>query len=167
MLSEGAVHNSFPVMVKKAIDLHSKIADALGKSGMKMSDLLVVPDKDPGGSSHLISYLFGKANGLSPENFVSTQRLNQMISSGAVNNKAIAYFDDTIYSGSQASGLLDSNVSSLMPFKKVVVASLGAYDKGVASIKGTHLGSLGKVEFATSSMHQPCLLYTSPLSGLR
>ncbi|MBS1998700.1 MAG: hypothetical protein JSS86_20390 [Cyanobacteria bacterium SZAS LIN-2] len=155
MLAEGAVHNSFPAMVGKAVDLHSKLTDMLAKSGVKMSDLLVVSDKDPGGSTHLVSYLFGKVNGLSSENFVSTQRLNTMISGGQVKDKAIAYFDDTIYSGSQTTGMLNSNVSSLMPFKKVVIASLGAYDKGVTSIKGTHLASLGKVEVASSSAHQP------------
>jgi hypothetical protein len=155
MLAEGAVHNSFSVMVQKAADLNQKLTEALNGSGMKMSDLLVVSDKDPGGSTHLISYLFGKVNGLSSDNFISSQGLNQMIAGGQVKDKAIAYFDDTIYSGSQATQMLNNNVSSLMPFKKVVIASLGAYDKGVQSIKGTHLASLGKVEVTTSSNHQP------------
>ena len=155
MLADGAVHNSFPTMVQKAVDLHSKLTDMLGKSGVNMRDLLVVSDKDPGGSTHLVSYLFGKVNGLSSENFVSTQRLNKLISAGQVKDKAIAYFDDTIYSGSQTTGMLDGNVSSLMPFKKVVIASLGAYDKGIKSIQGTHLASLGKVDVASSTLHQP------------
>ncbi|CAN5154822.1 hypothetical protein BH11CYA1_BH11CYA1_07300 [soil metagenome] len=155
MLAEGAVHNSFPVMVKKAVDLHTKLSAALKENGLGMSDLLVVSDKDPGGSTHLVSYLFGKANGLSAENFVSNQRLNKMIASGQAKGKAVAYFDDTIYSGSQMASNLEGNISSLMPFKKVFVASLGAYEQGVSKIKGTHLGSLGKVEVATSSTHQP------------
>jgi hypothetical protein len=155
MLAEGAVHNSFPVMVKKAVDLHTKLSAALRESGLGMGDLLVVSDKDPGGSTHLVSYLFGKANGMSAENFVSNQRLNKMIASGQAKGKAVAYFDDTIYSGSQMASNLEGNISSLMPFKKIFVASLGAYEQGINKIKGTHLGSLGKVEVATSSSHQP------------
>ncbi|MBP9091046.1 hypothetical protein KBI23_08455 [bacterium] len=162
MLAEGAVHNSFPVMVRKAVDLHTKLSAALRESGLGMSDLLVVSDKDPGGSTHLVSYLFGKANGMSPENFVSNQRLNKMIASGQAKGKAVAYFDDTIYSGSQMASNLEGNVSSLMPFKKVYVASLGAYEQGVNKIKGTHLGSLGKVEVATSSTHQPFYSQSHP-----
>lgn len=162
MLAEGAVHNSFPVMVRKAVDLHTKLSAALRESGLGMSDLLVVSDKDPGGSTHLVSYLFGKANGMSPDNFVSNQRLNKMIASGQAKGKAVAYFDDTIYSGSQMASNLEGNVSSLMPFKKVFVASLGAYEQGVNKIKGTHLGSLGKVEVATSSTHQPFYSQSHP-----
>jgi hypothetical protein len=162
MLAEGAVHNSFPVMVRKAVDLHTKLSTALRESGLGMSDLLVVSDKDPGGSTHLVSYLFGKANGMSSDNFVSSQRLNKMIASGQAKGKAVAYFDDTIYSGSQMAGNLEGNVSSLMPFKKVFVASLGAYEQGVNKIKGTHLGSLGKVEVATSSTHQPFYSQSHP-----
>lgn len=162
MLAEGAVHNSFPVMVRKAVDLHTKLSAALRDSGLGMSDLLVVSDKDPGGSTHLVSYLFGKANGMSSDNFVSNQRLNKMIASGQAKGKAVAYFDDTIYSGSQMASNLEGNVSSLMPFKKVFVASLGAYEQGVNKIKGTHLGSLGKVEVATSSTHQPFYSQSHP-----
>lgn len=162
MLAEGAVHNSFPVMVRKAVDLHTKLSSALRQSGLGMNDLLVVSDKDPGGSTHLVSYLFGKANGMPAENFVSNQRLNKMIASGQAKGKAVAYFDDTIYSGSQMASNLEGNISGLMPFKKVFVASLGAYEQGVNKIKGTHLGSLGKVEVATSSTHQPFYSQSHP-----
>ncbi len=162
MLAEGAVHNSFPVMVRKAVDLHTKLSAALRESGLGMNDLLVVSDKDPGGSTHLVSYLFGKANGMPAENFVSNQRLNKMIASGQAKGKAVAYFDDTIYSGSQMASNLEGNISGLMPFKKVFVASLGAYEQGVNKIKGTHLGSLGKVEVATSSTHQPFYSQSHP-----
>jgi hypothetical protein len=51
--------------------------------------------------------------------------------------------------------MLDNNISSLMPFKRIVVASLGAYEKGMQSIRGTHLSSIGKVEVATAATHQP------------
>ncbi len=162
MLAEGAVHNSFPVMVRKAVDLHTKLSTALRQSGLGMNDLLVVSDKDPGGSTHLVSYLFGKANGMPAENFVSNQRLNKMIASGQAKGKAVAYFDDTIYSGSQMASNLEGNISGLMPFKKVFIASLGAYEQGVNKIKGTHLGSLGKVEVATSSTHQPFYSQSHP-----
>lgn len=155
MLAEGAVHNSFGAMMGKAVQVYDQLAGALQKSGMNMDDLLLVSDKDPGGSTHLITYLFGQANGMSANNFISARRLDQLITSGGAKGKAIAYFDDTVYSGSQAASMLDSNVSSLMPFKKVVIGSLGAYEKGISKLRGTHLASLGKVEVATASVHQP------------
>lgn len=162
MLADGAVHNSFPVMVQKAVKLHQQLTNALSNSGMKMSDVFVVSDKDPGGSTHLVSYLFGKVNGIAPDHFISTQGLNQLIASGAVKDKAIAYLDDTIYSGQQTTSMLENNISSLKPFKKVVIASLGAYDKGVKSIEGTHLAKIGKVQVASSGMHQPFYSDTHP-----
>lgn len=155
MLAEGAVHNSFGAMMGKAAKVHDQLAGMLQRSGMSVDDLLLVSDKDPGGSTHLISYLFGQANGLSSKNFISARKLDQLITSGGARGKAIAYFDDTVYSGSQAASMLDSNVSSLMPFKKVVIGSLGAYQKGIDKLKGTHLASVGKVEVATASVHQP------------
>jgi hypothetical protein len=165
MLADGAVHNSFPVMVQKAVKLHQQLTNALNDSGVKMKDLFVVTDKDPGGSTHLVSYLFGKVNGLAPDHFISTQNLNRLIASGAVKDKAIAYLDDTIYSGQQTTSMLENNISSLMPFKKVVVASLGAYNKGIKSIEGTHLAKIGKVQVTSSGMHQPFYSDAHPFYG--
>jgi len=133
MLAEGATHNSFAEMARKVL----------------------VTDRDPGGSTHLISYLFGKVNGLSAENFVSTKQLNNLITTGGAKNKAVAYFDDTIYSGSQTKSMLDGNIPSLSPFKRIIVASLGAYEKGISNINGTHLAGLGKVDVNTAAMHEP------------
>ena len=155
MLAEGATHNSFPEMVRKASALKIELEGGLKANGMTMNDLVLVTDRDPGGSTHLISYLFGKVNGLSSENFISTSQLNKLITTGGAKSKAVAYFDDTIYSGSQTTGMLDNNISSLSPFKRIIVASLGAYEKGINSIKGTHLASLGKVDVKTAAMHEP------------
>ncbi len=127
----------------------------LQSKGSSISDLVMVSDKDPGGSTHLVTYLFGNANGLSPTNFVSSNQLDQMLISGAARNKVLAYFDDTIYSGSQTAGMLESNIASLSPFKRVVVAGLGSYEKGVARIRATHLGKIGKVDVASANDHFP------------
>ncbi|MBC7999827.1 MAG: hypothetical protein IAF58_17870 [Leptolyngbya sp.] len=155
MLAEGAVNQSFPAMVKKAVALHTQLQSTLEKSGLRMADLVLVSDQDPGGSTHLVSYLFGKVNNLAPENSISSRALDKLIQSGLAKNKAVAYFDDTIYSGSQTTSMLNSNVSSLQPFKRVVVASLGAYQKGLNNIKGTHLAQIGKVDVAAADMHHP------------
>ena len=155
MLADGAVHNSFPVMIKKAIALHDELNTTLQSKGLSMKDVVMVSDKDPGGSTHLVTYLFGNANGLSAPNFVSSIELQKMVTSGAARDKVLAYFDDTIYSGSQTAGMLDGNVSSLSPFKRVVVAGLGAYEKGINRIKQTHLAQIGKVDVAAPTTHQP------------
>ncbi len=162
MLADGAVHNSFPQMVAKATAVHNEVQEILRKSGISTADLRLVVDKDPGGSTHLISYLYGRVNDLSPENFISAGELNKMISSGAARGKAVAYFDDTIYSGSQTTGMLEGNISSFMPFNKVIVGSLGAYEKGLNSIGGTHLAKIGKVSVATAQRHHPFYSSANP-----
>lgn len=163
MLADGAVHNSFPTMVKKAVSVYSELKSVLGKGGASMDDLVLVSDKDPGGSTHLVSYLFGKVNGLSKNNFVSSQQLDKIIASKAAGNKVVAYFDDTIYSGAQTTGMLNSNISSLKPFKRVVIGSLGAYQQGIDAIKGTHLAQLGKVDVASAAVHHPFYSSQHPL----
>ena len=120
-----------------------------------MKDVVMVSDKDPGGSTHLVTYLFGDVNGLAPANFVSARELQSMVNSGAAQNKVLAYFDDTIYSGQQTADMLNNNIASLSPFKRVVVAGLGAYEKGLNRVKQTHLAQIGKVDVAAPATHQP------------
>ena len=155
MLAEGAHNNSFPAIIAKAQQVNEQINTILRANGANKSDFLMVVDKDPGGSTHLVSYLYGKANGLESGNYISSRQLNKMIADGTARGKVVAYMDDTIYSGSQAAGMLDSNVSSFMPFKKVVVGGFGAYDKGITRIEGTHLAKVGKVSVATADNYQP------------
>lgn len=165
MLNEGAVHNSFPVIIAKARQVRQQIEQILDQSGAGMSDLLLVVDKDPGGSSHLVSYMFGRANGLPSENFISSTRLNQLISSGQARGKVVAYMDDTIYSGSQTSGMLESNINQFANFRRVIVGSLGAYDRGLSSIAGTHLAKVGKATVATVDRYVPFYSSSHPFYG--
>lgn len=155
MLADGAVHNSFPMIVQKSASLFGQMRDVLSARGMNLSDLILISDKDPGGSTHLISYLFGRVNGLSHENFISSARVDNLIKSGAAKSKAIAYLDDTVYSGSQTTSMLNDNISALMPFKRVIIGSLGAYETGLNSIRGTHLSTIGQVDTITAGMHHP------------
>jgi hypothetical protein len=162
MLASGAVHNTFETMMRKTLAVQQKIESALASKGIKPEDLLIVTDKDPGGSTHLISYLYRRTSGLSAENFISSKQLSQLISSGQVHNKAIAYFDDTIYSGSQMTSTLDNNLSNFMPFKQVVVGTLGAYQKGITALESTHLAQIGNLTVASATTHQPFYSTTHP-----
>jgi hypothetical protein len=165
MLADGAVHNSFPALVNKAVAMHRQVTEALSGSGLSTRDLLIVSDKDPGGSSHLVSYIYGKVNGLSSENFISTRGLDKLVANGGSKAKAIAYLDDTVYSGSQAADMLDSNISAFMPFNKVIVGSFGAFEKGVNKLRGTHLGKIGKATIATAQNHHPFYSPQNPFFG--
>jgi hypothetical protein len=165
MLAEGSVHNSFPAIIANAKKVNEQIESILAASGAQRSDFLMVVDKDPGGSTHLVSYLFGRANQMQPGNYISARGLNEMIANGSARGKVVAYMDDTIYSGSQASSMLDSNISSFMPFRKVIVGGLGAYDKGLTAIGGTHLSQVGKATVAVADRYQPFYSTANPFFG--
>src|SRR5258708_3905526 len=90
MLTEGAVSNTYATMLEKAGELHTKVQGQLEAIGLSTEDLRLVSDKDPGGSTHMISYLYGRANGLSPENFISARGSRRLAQSGAASKLAIA-----------------------------------------------------------------------------
>ncbi|MBI4533526.1 MAG: hypothetical protein HY711_06225 [Candidatus Melainabacteria bacterium] len=164
MLKEGAVNNSFVTMVAKAKSLYEEISKAVKKPTGQIP-LRMVVDQDPGGSTHLITYLVGKVNHLPRENFISAKQLNDLIVSGGAHGKVIAYLDDTVYSGSQATSMLQSNIAGFMKFDRVVIGSLGAYEKGISAIGGTHLASVGKVKVAAAEVHHPFYSGQHPFFG--
>jgi hypothetical protein len=165
MLANGAVNNSFTVMARKSIDVNNQIQQILRQNKGSLNDLSIVTDIDPGGSTHLISYYLGRVAGLPSDNFISTRALNRMVLSGAAKDKFVARLDDTVYSGDQTVSALNSNISGFMPFKKVVIGTLGAYEKGINKIENTHLGYLGKVATAYSERYHPFYSTTNPFYG--
>ncbi|HEY9790007.1 MAG TPA: hypothetical protein V6D22_06395 [Candidatus Obscuribacterales bacterium] len=165
MLANGAVNNSFSVMARKSIDVNNQIQQILRQNKGALNDLSIVTDIDPGGSTHLISYYLGRVAGLPSDNFISTKALNRMVVDGAAKDKFLARLDDTVYSGDQTVSALNSNISGFMPFKKVVIGTLGAYDKGINKIENTHLGYLGKVATAYSERYHPFYSPANPFYG--
>lgn len=146
-LTEGTSYVNFTELMERSRQLNKHILEQLAAKGVDPKDVVYVTNADPGGSSHMVSYLYSRANHVPSEQFVSMKQLQEMAANGTAKNKIVVYLDDTVYSGDQAFGLLNANAGLFGQFKQTVVGSFGTYPQGVETLNKTWLATSGKLDF--------------------
>lgn len=125
VLTEAVTYNSLHDTVQKAMRMGASLQY---EPSMEYKEPLLVLGLDDGGSSHMMSYIFGKVNKLPAENYTTIEALQSRGKTPF--GKVPMYVDDMAYSGDDA---VTARKTTLRPFDKegVIIGLLsGAYEKG-------------------------------------
>lgn len=154
LLREGTEVNTYADMMRQASQLHKKILETV--PGGDPKNMLIITGLETGvGSSYMINNLYGKVNGLGPENFVSMNDLRALarLKPGAsvpenlkpiyeaLKTKRLVYIDDYAMSGHQIPKLLNRQQEEVFSnlqrrfsengkplFDGITVGTLGRHD---------------------------------------
>ncbi len=77
-LEHNTHFNDYPTMVRQMHSLDNAIKENLKASGLNEGDYLIVTGIEKDGSSHLVTHLYGKANNIPPERFISVDELKAL-----------------------------------------------------------------------------------------
>lgn len=142
-LEHNTHFNDYPTMVRQMQGLDNSIKENLRASGLGDEDYLIVTGVEPDGSSHLVTHLYGKANNIPPERFISVDELKALKNDPerakkVLGGKRLVTLDDYRNSGQQQaeqlrdlhrdvlSGIKDADGNPLV--QDVIAASLAKHD---------------------------------------
>ncbi len=175
MIYEGATYYSFHRMVKEMQLLGQEVQQVVAKKGSTWSDVKVVTDFDPGGSTHFMTYLFGKANPYIPAGVLASKLEGSSFFKPSTFNeklfkpkkpKIVVAMDDSIYSGSQMAGHIGyGEALSAAHADHVVVATLGSFEKGLNAMKDTNTHKQKRLSIIAPTLHQKFFSSNHPFFG--
>lgn len=152
LLMEGTQVNTYADMMTQAAQLHKKILETV-PGGDPKNMLIITGLEAGGGSSYMINNLYGKVNGLTPENFVSMNDIRALARYKSLKNvpdslkplyeslktKRLVFIDDYAMSGHQIPKLLDQNQKNVFS-----VLQSRFMEDGKPLIQDITVGTLGR-----------------------
>lgn len=158
ILTNGTTYHTVEHTMAKLKKLHNQIELIRQHHNASRDSIRIVvdPKEEAGGSAHLITYLYSKANDMPSQTYISDNQLKKMVETGEAKGKWLTLMDDGLYSGNQMADLIttkleenNSHYGGLMQFDKILIATLGTTHGFMPDLKNhedlAHIVPAGKI----------------------